>query len=82
MGPIMGGLMSLFALVGGAWYPVSGTLGNIGSFIPSYWIVQAGHVATGGGSWPAKGWLVIAGWSVVLSGLAVKAFQADTGRAN
>ena len=31
MGPIMGGLMSLFALLGGSWFPISGVLGQIGS---------------------------------------------------
>ncbi|MEO6700467.1 MAG: ABC transporter permease [Jatrophihabitantaceae bacterium] len=82
MGPIMGGLMSLFALVGGSWYPVSGTLGKIGSYIPSYWIVQAGHIAVGGSGWSAKGWLVILGWTAVFTVLAAKAFQADTRRAN
>lgn len=81
MGPIMGGLMSLFALVGGSWYPLSGTLERIGSLIPSYWIVQAGHIAVGGGSWSVKGWLVVVVWSVVFTALAMKAFQADTRRA-
>jgi ABC-2 type transport system permease protein len=81
MGPVMGGLMSLFALVGGSWYPVSGVLGQIGSWIPSYWIVQAGHIAVGGNSWSVKGWLVVLGWSAVFTALATRAFLADTGRA-
>ncbi|HJQ02870.1 MAG TPA: ABC transporter permease [Jatrophihabitans sp.] len=80
MGPVMGGLMSLFALVGGSWYPVTGVLGSIGSWIPSYWIVQAGHIAVGGSSWPVKGWLVVLGWSAVFAVLATRAFLADTGR--
>jgi ABC-2 type transport system permease protein len=82
MGPIMGGLMSLFALLGGSYFPLGdGVLGKIGSYIPSYWIVQAGHVAVGGDSWSAKGWIVIAVWSVAFAMLAMKAFQADTQRA-
>lgn len=81
MGPIMGGLMSLFALLGGSWYPVSGTIGQIGSYLPSYWIVQAGHIAIGGGAWSLKGWLVIVVWSAVFAVLALKAYQADTKRA-
>jgi ABC-2 type transport system permease protein len=81
MGPVMGGLMSLFALVGGSWYPVSGVLGQIGSWIPSYWIVQAGHIAVGGHSWPVKGWLVVLGWAAVFTALATRAFLADTARA-
>jgi ABC-2 type transport system permease protein len=80
MGPTMGGLMSLFALVGGAWYPVSGVLGQIGSWVPSYWIVQAGHIAVGGQSWSTKGWLVVLGWSAVFTVLATRAFLADTDR--
>jgi ABC-2 type transport system permease protein len=83
MGPIMGGLMSLFALLGGAWYPLtaSSVLGKIGSYLPSYWIVQAGHIAMGGHAWSAKGWTVIAVWAAAFSVLALKAFQADTKRA-
>jgi ABC-2 type transport system permease protein len=81
MGPVMGGLMSLFALVGGSWYPVTGVLGQIGSWIPSYWIVQAGHIAVGGNSWSVKGWIVVLGWSAVFAALATRAFLADTDRA-
>lgn len=81
MGPIMGGLMSLFALLGGSWFPVTGILGNIGSYLPSYWIVRAGHIAVGAGGWSMKGWLVVAAWSVVFTVLAAKAFQGDTRRA-
>lgn len=81
MGPIMGGLMSLFALLGGSWYPIQGVLKDIGSWIPSYWIVQAGHIAVGGGSWSAKGWLVVLGWAAVFTVLAAKAFREDTRRA-
>jgi ABC-2 type transport system permease protein len=81
MGPIMGGLMSLFALVGGSYYPVTGVLGDIGSWIPSYWIVQAGHIAVGGDAWSVKGWGVVLGWAVVFTVLAAKAYRRDTSRA-
>ena len=81
MGPIMGGTMSLFALVGGSWFPVSGTIGQIGSWTPSYWIVQARHIALGAQAWTVQGWLVVAAWTVVFAVLAAKAFQADTRRA-
>ena len=80
MGPTMGGLMSLFALVGGSWYPITGVLADIGSWIPSYWIVQAGHIAVGGNSWPVKGWLVVLAWTAVFTALATRAFLADTAR--
>lgn len=81
MGPIMGGLMSLFALVGGSYYPVDGVLGDIGRWVPSYWIVQAGHIAVGGDTWPAQGWGVVGGWAVVFTVLAARAYRSDTSRA-
>jgi ABC-2 type transport system permease protein len=81
IGPIMGGVMSLFALLGGSWFPVgSGVLGTVGSWLPSFWIVQAGHLAVGGQPWPVKGWVVIAVWTAVFTVLAQRAFRADTGR--
>jgi len=80
MGPTMGGLMSLFALVGGSWFPIDGVLAQIGSWVPSYWIVQAGHIAVGGSSWSVKGWLVVLAWSAVFTVLATRAFLADTDR--
>ena len=32
--------------------------------LPSYWLVQAGHVGLGGDAWSTRGWVVIAIWSV------------------
>lgn len=82
MGAIMGGLMSLFALLGGSYFPLGGgVLDKIGSYIPSYWIVQAGHLAVGGSGWSLKGWLVILIWSAVFVVLAMRAYLADTRRA-
>jgi ABC-2 type transport system permease protein len=81
IGPIMGGGMALFAFLGGTWFPVVGVLKDIGSLLPSYWVVQAGHVGVGGHSWSAKGWTVIAAWTAVAVALAVRAYQADTKRA-
>jgi ABC-2 type transport system permease protein len=37
-------------------------------------------VALGGHAWPAKGWIVIAAWTIVLSALAARAYRRDTGR--
>jgi len=82
IGPIMGGGMALFAFLGGTWFPLGdGVLDEIGSFLPSYWVVQAGHVGVGGDVWGIKGWLVIAIWTVAAVALAVRAYQADTQRA-
>jgi ABC-2 type transport system permease protein len=81
IGPAMGGLTALLALVGGVWFPVNhGFLHDIGQCLPSYWLAQAGHVGTGGHAWGATGWLVMAAWTVILGGLAAYAYRRDTGR--
>lgn len=81
IGPAMGGLVAVLAVLGGVWFPLtSGALYYIGQVLPSYWLVQASHVALGGGGWGAKGWLIVAGWSVVLGALAVRAYRRDTAR--
>jgi ABC-2 type transport system permease protein len=82
VGPAMGGSISLLAFLGGTWFPISGHgfLHDVGQFIPSYWLVQASHVAVGGRAWSGMGWIVIAAWTVVLSLLAARAYRRDTGR--
>jgi ABC-2 type transport system permease protein len=85
IGPAMGGGISLLALVGGAWFPVTGVLGEIAQYVPSYWLVQSSHVATGGArlgghAWDAKAWIVIAVWTLVLAALARRAYRNDTAR--
>jgi ABC-2 type transport system permease protein len=81
IGPAMGGLTALLALVGGVWFPVNhGFLHDVGQCLPSYWLAQAGHVGTGGHAWGPTGWLVMAAWTVVMGGLAAYAYRRDTGR--
>jgi ABC-2 type transport system permease protein len=82
IGPAMGGGISLLALLGGTWFPIGGHgfLHDLAQFIPSYWLVQAGHIGLGGQPWPAKAWIVMAAWTVLLSGLAARAYRRDTGR--
>ena len=82
VGPAMGGSISLLAFLGGTWFPIPdhGFLHDVGQFIPSYWLVQASHVAVGGRAWSGMGWGVIAAWTVVLSLLAAQAYRRDTGR--
>lgn len=82
IGPAMGGGVSLLAFLGGTWFPLGshGFLHDVGQLLPSYWLVQASHVALGGSAWPGKAWLVIAVWTGVLSSLAVRAYRRDTGR--
>jgi ABC-2 type transport system permease protein len=80
MGPALGGLTSLFAFLGGTWFPLSDGLKTFGELLPSYWLVQAGRVGLGGHAWTSKGWIVIAVWTVALAVLAVRAYQRDTKR--
>ncbi len=81
IGPAVGGLTAMLAFVSGTWFPLGhGLLNDVGQCLPSYWLIQASHVALGGQAWPAKGWAVVAAWSVVLSALAVRAYRRDTQR--
>jgi ABC-2 type transport system permease protein len=82
IGPAMGGGVSLLALLGGTWFPLGshGFLHDIAQYLPSYWLVQAGHVALGGHPWTVTAWLVVGGWTVLLGTLAVRAYRRDTGR--
>jgi ABC-2 type transport system permease protein len=82
IGPAMGGSTALFAFLGGVWYPIGsgGALFEIAQLLPSYWLVQASHVALGGGAWTTKGWIVIAVWSIAAALLAAWAYRRDTAR--
>jgi ABC-2 type transport system permease protein len=81
IGPAMGGAVGLLALLGGTWFPItSGAIYDIARALPSYWLVQASHVAVGGQGWGATGWAVVAGWSVVLAFFAGRAYRRDTAR--
>jgi ABC-2 type transport system permease protein len=82
IGPAVGGGVGLLAFLGGTWFPIpgSGFLHDVAQILPSYWLVQASHVALGGHPWPAKAWIVIAAWTVVLALLAQRAYRRDTGR--
>ena len=82
IGPAVGGGVGLLAFLGGTWFPIpsSGFLHDVAQILPSYWLVQASHVALGGHPWPAKAWIVIAAWTVVLALLAHRAYRHDTGR--
>lgn len=82
IGPALGGGVSVLAFLGGTWFPIpaSGFLHDVAQFLPSYWLVQASHVALGGHAWPARAWVVMIAWTVVLSVLAARAYRRDTGR--
>jgi ABC-2 type transport system permease protein len=82
VGPAVGGITAVLALVSGVWFPIGqhSTLHDIAQFLPSYWLVQAGHIGVGGSGWGAMGWFVIAAWTVVLTALARRAYERDTKR--
>jgi len=82
VGPAIGGMTALLALLGGAYGPVatSGVLHDLVQLLPSYWLVQAAHTAVGANAWGAKGWTVIAVWTVVFGRLAAVAYRRDTKR--
>lgn len=78
------GIVTLFALLGGVYGFQVATSGPVFEAIrglPSYWLVQAGKTALGGGGWPAEGWIVIAAWTLALVPIATLAYRRDTGRA-
>lgn len=70
MGPVIGGVASLLSMLGGAWFPVSGTLADIGRCLPSYWITRAGTYTLQDQAWPLQAWLVVAVWTVLTAGAA------------
>jgi ABC-2 type transport system permease protein len=82
IGPVTGGVTSLLALVSGTWFPIgaSGFMHDLAQFLPSYWLVQASRVSTGGTGRGATGWIVVGAWTVVLVVLARAAYRRDTGR--
>jgi ABC-2 type transport system permease protein len=82
IGPAMGGIVSLFALFGGVWGPLGdrGFMHNVAQILPSYWLVQAGRSALGGGLWPGRGWMVVGLWTLGLGRLAARAYRRDTQR--
>lgn len=82
VGPVLGGAISVLALLGGVWFPVahSGVMHDIALVLPSYWLVEASHVSLGGSGWSATGWVVVAVWTAVLTVLAAHAYRRDTQR--
>ena len=81
IGPAMGGTTALLAFLGGIWYPItSGAMLDVARVLPSYWLVQASHIALGGAGWGTLGWIVMTTWTVVFAALAMRAYRRDTGR--
>jgi ABC-2 type transport system permease protein len=79
----MGGSTAIFGFLGGTWFPIDkhGALHDFAQCLPSFWLVQASHVALGGSAWSAKGWIVIGVWGAAAALLAGWAYRRDTARA-
>ena len=81
VGPVIGGGVSILAFLGGTWFPITnGFLRTLGPFLPSWWLVQASHVALDGQGWGARGWITVAAWTAILSAGAGWAYRRDTNR--
>jgi ABC-2 type transport system permease protein len=83
LGPALGGITSLFALLGGSFGPLakSGILLTIVKLLPSYWLVQAGKSALlGAHVWTGEAWIVLAVWSLAMLRLTVWVYRRDTSR--
>jgi ABC-2 type transport system permease protein len=81
MGPALGGGVSLFAFLGGTWFPITGGGAFVAfcKLLPSYWLVRAGDVGLGAGNpWSTEAWLVIAGWTAAMTAFAAWAYRRDT----
>jgi ABC-2 type transport system permease protein len=83
IGPVIGGSIALFAFLGGVWFPITGGgfLPKLAQALPSYWLVQASHVAIGGSGLTTHGLIVLAIWTIVVGALARRAYRRDTKRA-
>ena len=81
IGPAMGGSTALLSILGGVFFPITNaTMLKIAEALPSYWLVQAGHVGLGGKGWSTTGWIVVAAWTVGAAALARWAYRRDTSR--
>ncbi len=76
---VIGGLVVLFALFGGAFGEFFGTgvMMEISKLLPSYWLVHVG-LGTADGGWGAQGWIVVGAWTAAMLALAVPAYLRDT----
>ncbi|HST17455.1 MAG TPA: ABC transporter permease [Gaiellaceae bacterium] len=82
LGPAVGGTTALLAFLGGVWFPIqSGFMHTVAQALPSYWLVQASRVATGGHAWGVRGWAITVAWTIVLGAAAAWAYRRDTERA-
>ena len=77
---VIGALVVLFALLGGAFgqFFTTGAMHSVVKALPSYWLVQAGKAALVSGHGPAEGWAVVGAWTLALVPIAVAVYRRDT----
>lgn len=81
---VMGGLISLLALLGGLWVPIESFppwVGDIAKALPTYWAAGAGRQALAGTWIGWHGVLVLLVWTVVFGAVAGRAYLRDTAKA-
>jgi ABC-2 type transport system permease protein len=66
----------VFAILGGLWFPLSGVLGNIGKFTPTYQAVKIATDVMQGVSVPAGLAIGLVVWLAIFIGLATFAVRA------
>ena len=83
LGPALGGVTSLFALLGGSFGPIfqSGFMLKVVQDIPSYWLVKSSQSVLSPSGWPpSQFWIVIAIWTLVMGRLAALVYRRDSKR--
>lgn len=66
----------VFAILGGLWFPLSGFLGRVGEFTPTYDAVKIGTDVIAGSSVPAGLPIGLVVWLGIFAGLAVLAVRS------
>ena len=75
--PIAMVIYLLMSVVGGLYFAVTGVLGKIGTYVPTYQVVRIGTDIMAGKSIPAIAFIVIAAWFVGFLTLAIISVRAS-----
>jgi ABC-2 type transport system permease protein len=75
--PIAMVIYLLMSVVGGLYFAVTGVLGTIGTYVPTYQVVRIGTDIMAGKSIPAIAFIVIAAWFAAFLTLAIVSVRAS-----